>query len=1381
MTRVLEIEIVIVGIFSKLLIIRICAAVGRMRNPRASIKQTAVILLGLFLVIGAARTGYARQHFRFDRVVNTGSMLVPGPLLQDRDGFIWLGTQGAGLVKYDGYTLKRFPAGPGTFLDGNITALYEDRDGIIWFGTLGGLNSYSKDTDSFYAYPHNPEDAQSISHDAFNPSLQAILEDRAGRLWVGTQSGLNRYDKNRQRFQHFMHVPNNPDSLNSSNIFSVYEDRDGLLWVGTDKGLNRYDESKQTFTRFAHSEKNPESLSSGTVFAILEDRDGELWVGTSSGLNRFDRGRETFTRFVNDPDDPRSLPNNSIHSIFEDSAGLIWIGHSFQGSGLTVFDKHVNAFTRYTHDPRDPTTLSGDSVMGIHGSASGIIWLANLNGTLDKLDPESHKFEIYIHSPDDPYSISDNLVNVSVEDSEGTIWFSTNNGINRFNRETKHFTRYLSNPKEPQSIPGNFVCGPYEDSEKNLWVTSSDNYLSLFDKQKGAVAQTFKIVKFPLVVIEDQTDRRYLWITSWGNGLARFDKMTRTTRIFRHDPKDAQSISNNNLVDIYQAEDGIIWLPTMGGGLDLFDPRTGKKIKSYRHDADNPLSIGSDTVAHIFQDSTGVFWASTYGGGLNRFDKETESFERFTQKNGFPTNSVTHILEDDDRNLWIGSKIGYIRFNTRTRKTRVYTTADGLAGNEFQEAGIAKSRDGRFWLATITGANSFHPRDLKDNAFVPPVHLTSFRQGGVEIDAGMAPERINQINLDWRDNYFEFDFVALNYTNSGQNKYAYRLKGFEDDWNYVDTLRYGRYTNIPGGVYSLQLKGANNDGIWNEKGTAVALIVAAPPWKRWWAHCLYVGGVLLVLAVITFYIRRLRSEIADRRQAQQALQASEEKYRDLIEGAPDLRYRADREGNIVFISQSVYRLVGYTPEEALGLNMAETIYVDPKDREAFLALLRENGSVENFEVKCKRKDGSSWWASTNARFYKDAAGKVLGVEGVTRDVTELKLAQEKKEKLEERLKQAQKMESLGTLAGGIAHDFNNILSVIFGSSQLAKMHLNDPDKVSRHLGQINQGARKAADLVQQILTFSRKSQQAKLPLKIAPVTKEALKMLRSSIPATIEIREKIVSAATVIADPTKVHQVIVNLCTNAYHAMREDGGVLTVALDDVEIVHPDDVPSLNMVPGKYVRLAVRDSGHGMDEDVLAKIFEPYFTTKKQDEGTGLGLAVVLGIVQEHKGYTTVKSQLNEGTQFVVYLPITAKKGELTPSREKETLDVEGDETILVVDDEAEILTVTKVFLEQYGYRVVAFQDGVQALQAFEQDPDAFDLVITDMTMPKITGEKLAIRMMAIRPDLPVLLCTGYSHKISREEALRLGIRRYIEKPAVLKDLVLAVRKNLDGD
>ena len=832
-------------------------------------------------------------------------------------------------------------------------------------------------------------------------------------------------------------------------------------------------------------------------------------------------------------------------------------------------------------------------------------------------------------------------------------------------------------------------------------------------------------------------------------------------------------------MDIYQDDQGIIWLPTMGGGLDLFDPGTGKKIKSYRHDPNDPKSIGSDTVSHIFEDSKGIFWASTYGGGLNRFDKNKETFERFTMENGFPTNSVTNILEDDDQNLWIGSKIGYIRFNTVTEKTKVYTTDDGLAGNEFQEAGIGKSKDGTFWLATITGANSFHPKHLKDNPFVPPVYLTSFKRGGVDIDFKMAPEKVREVRCGWQNNFFEFEFVALNYTSAKHNRYAYRLEGFEDDWNYIGTMRYGRYTNIPGGTFTLHMKGSNNDGIWNEKGTLIKVIVESPPWQRWWAYCIYMGSMVLIAFIIFVYIKKLQIEVADRKQAQQALQESEEKYRDLIENSPDLRFRTDMEGKIVFISQSVHKLSGYSVEEAIGMNMTQEIFENPKERKRFLSLLQKDGLVDNFETQLTRKNGSTWWASTNAHYFKDRESNILGMEGVTRDVTELKQARQKKEKLEARLKQAQKMEAIGTLAGGIAHDFNNILSGIFGYSELAARHIDNPEKTKNYLENIVKGARKAADLVQQILTFSRKSKQDKFPLNIALVVKEALKLLRSSIPATIKIKENIVSNATVIADPTKIHQVVMNLCTNAYHAMQENGGILTLSLDETEDLTLNGINGAKKTKTKYLRLTIKDTGHGMDAKILNKIFEPYFTTKEQDKGTGLGLAVVLGIVEEHNGHIKVESKVDMGTQFQVYLPVTVRKADFIVHEKDEKIDIKGTETILMIDDEKDILSVTKVFFEQYGYHVITFTDGIQAFEAFNKKPDQFDLIITDMTMPKITGDKLATKILNIRPDIPIILCTGYSHKISKEEAKNLGIRQYIEKPIVLKDLIVSVRKTLD--
>ncbi|MBU0972949.1 MAG: response regulator [Proteobacteria bacterium] len=386
-----------------------------------------------------------------------------------------------------------------------------------------------------------------------------------------------------------------------------------------------------------------------------------------------------------------------------------------------------------------------------------------------------------------------------------------------------------------------------------------------------------------------------------------------------------------------------------------------------------------------------------------------------------------------------------------------------------------------------------------------------------------------------------------------------------------------------------------------------------------------------------------------------------------------------------------------------------------------------------------------------------------------------------KEKIRKQLLQSQKVESIGTLAGGIAHDFNNILTGIFGFSLMAKKHINEPEKAKRDIDRTIECAQKAADLVQQILTFSRKSDQKKHPIKLYLVVKDAIKLIRSSIPATIEIQEKITNKSRILADPTQMHQVIMNLCTNAYHAMQKTGGILTICLEEIHVESPDRSRELDILPGTYLKLEVIDTGIGMDSQILDKIFEPYFTTKAPGEGTGLGLAVVHGIVKEHKGYIKITSQPGQGTAIQVFFPVTREE---TVTQHTDTLDpppIQGTEGILLADDEDNILGLTQTFLEQQGYRVSSFSNGKTAFEAFEKNPHKFDLVITDMTMPGITGDKLAINILKIRPDLPIVLCTGYSENISHDQAMLLGIRKYVEKPTGLKELAIIIRTILDQE
>ena len=384
-------------------------------------------------------------------------------------------------------------------------------------------------------------------------------------------------------------------------------------------------------------------------------------------------------------------------------------------------------------------------------------------------------------------------------------------------------------------------------------------------------------------------------------------------------------------------------------------------------------------------------------------------------------------------------------------------------------------------------------------------------------------------------------------------------------------------------------------------------------------------------------------------------------------------------------------------------------------------------------------------------------------------------------KLQEQLVQARKMEGIGLLAGGIAHDFNNILSGILGYSELADMSIENPAKIKGHISHIKKGVVRAAELTQQILTFSRPTEHRKQLLQISIVVKEALKLLRSSIPTTIEIHENIFPDTIVKADPTQIHQVIMNLCTNAYHSMRVSGGKLTVELKEIEIFDQNTIPDLNILPGKYLKLSVSDTGPGMDRKIRQKVFEPYFTTKDVGKGTGLGLAVVYGIIEGHDGFVQVDSTLGKGSTFHVFLPIAEKQ--LTP--DNRTINtkhlVRGAERVMVVDDEQFILTSTMDLLQDYGYKVSTFLNGALAYEEFKKSPYQYDLIITDMTMPKMTGYELSEKVLTIRKDLPIFLCTGYSENVSKDKALALGIKKYISKPIDSHHLLLLIREVLDMD
>ncbi len=488
-------------------------------------------------------------------------------------------------------------------------------------------------------------------------------------------------------------------------------------------------------------------------------------------------------------------------------------------------------------------------------------------------------------------------------------------------------------------------------------------------------------------------------------------------------------------------------------------------------------------------------------------------------------------------------------------------------------------------------------------------------------------------------------------------------------------------------------------------------------------------------------------------------------------------WRLSSDAKILKVNKKVAETLGYTIEELESMSLKDIVpYLDDK---LWDEIWRDflNVKYQNFPSVHRAKNGKDIPVEISSSLL-EIDGQPCAVAFST-DISERKRAEEEKSALEKQLRQSQKLEALGTLAGGIAHDFNNILSAIIGYTELGMLELGKSSpSVSENLESVIYAGNRAKELVGQILTFSRRHEQNFSPVQIAPIVKEALKLLQVSLPENIELKSKIESQDRVMADPTQIHQVVINLCTNAFHAMEIGSGKLTVTLasvskGDLGFFKDDELPA-----GDYVILSVADNGKGINPENLDRVFDPYFSTKKQDKGSGLGLAVVHGIIQAHAGVISVESNPDKGTVFHVILPVTDKPYESEHDLKK--IMPRGNEHILLVDDNKIVVDVSQKILDKLGYQVTGVDSGEKALEVFNDDPTRFDVVLTDLSMPKMTGDKLAEKITKIRNEVPVILCTGYSDKMNEKQAKSLGIKKTLMKPLSMKVLAEAIREVLDN-
>jgi ligand-binding sensor domain-containing protein len=783
-------------------------------------------------------------------------------IFQDRDGFLWLGTHD-GLNKYDGYNFTIYnhePNDPSSLSSNIIHTIYQDRSGVLWIGTDRGLNRFNTHTGTFIRFLHDPGNPKSLD-DNF---VRVIYEDSQGMLWVSNNRGLDQLDRANNTFIHFRPEANNKKSLSHHMVNAMYEDRDGVLWIGTmGGGLNTFNRENGEFSHFLHDEADPNSLSNNHIGAICESNTGSLLIVTFDGcINTYDKDSNKIVRL--DIGLPKHLlwPPEEDLSIILDREGYLWIGT--YGKGIIKYNFNKNTYKRYQYDSFGKDKLSHNRINCIYRDRSNILWIGTEGGGLNKFIGEKEKFYHYRHEPGNPKSLSYNFVHPIYEDRHGTIWIGTGGkGLDKLDPDTGHFYNYRHISGNSNSLSHDYVRSIREDPQHGeiLWIATEGGGLNRFNTLKG----TFKAYRHdpedPNSLSHDRISSALvdkdgiLWLGT-DKGL---DKFHRDKEIFTHYLFRPDFFKNNKVFLVFEGRSGYLWLGTWGFGLFKFDKESGV-FTPYSNEPNNKNSLSHDIVSVIFEDSQERFWVGTYGGGLNKFDKKTGTFRHYTKREGLVNNVVYGILEDSSGSLWISTNKGLCSFNPETENFRSFDVKDGLQSNEFNSGSYCLARDGRMYFGGINGINVFYPEKIRDNPYVPPVVLTSFRIFDQERKLGDDITKDKEVILSYQQNFITFEFAALDFTRPEKNMYAFKLEGLDKKWNFTPSQRrFANYTDLDPGEYTFRVKGSNNDGIWNEIGAHLNIIITPPFWQTWWFRLLgllgFAGFSYFVIQMSKKYLR----------------------------------------------------------------------------------------------------------------------------------------------------------------------------------------------------------------------------------------------------------------------------------------------------------------------------------------------------------------------------------------------------------------------------------------------------------------------------------------------------------------------------------------------
>ena len=1187
-------------------------------------------------------------HYRSD-AANTNSLSHDSimAITGDQQGNIWVGTDGSGLNRFNPKT-KQFThyrydtAILGSVSHDRITAITEDQKGNLWVGTWGGgLNRFNSKTEQFSHYRFNSSNSNSLSHDY----VWAITEDQHGNLWIGTNGGgLNLFNPRSEKFSHFRYDETNHNSLSHDIIRAITIDRQGDLWLATyGGGLNRFNPEIGQFSRYLHSPANPNSLSHDSVWTIMEDQQSNLWVGTWGGLNRYNPKTKQFSHYRHDAVNPSSLSHDSVWAIMEDQQGNLWVGTD---KGLNSFNPKNELFTHYRHDKANSNSLSQDEVVAVTEDQQGNIWAGTWGGGLNYINPRTKQFTHYRFDSENSNSLSHDFVWAITEDQHGNLWIGTNGGgLNRFNPKTEQFTHY-------------------RHDAANLNSLSHDNVMAITEDQQGN-----------------------LWVGTDGGGLNQFNPEREQFVHYRYDAANSSSLSHDSVRDITEDHEGNIWIGT-GNGVTLLDKKTGHFKRYYEKDG-----LASNVIGNILQDNAGMIWISTING-LSRLNPGTQQFKNYDVGDGLQSNAfnIGAAIKANSGELFFGGNSGFNRFLPENikedfEKPKIVLT-DMLLLNQsvtINDNSVVAKDEVSSPLKPFTLDKAIHL--TSEITLTHLENLMSFEFSALHFTNPKKIQYAYQLE-GWNDKWIKTDYKnrRATYTNLPGGEYVLRVKAANPDgvWNEqgaslkITILPPPWKTGWAYSLYTLVLLGF----VWYFIRSQRQKVVIEKSMNRLLEHKVSVRtGELEMLGDIgkelnaslsmeTIFERLYMhiSKIVDTHVftlglINQSKQCIDFKYS--IEGGKRLPFHVDYLNDKLRLSvwcvlnkkevvtqreEDEKNYIDTISEAQVGESMESVVYLP--------MMTRANGVIGCVSLQSPKQNAYTKEQlniiRTLASYTAIAIDNASGYGLLTKAHNDLSVSHAELKNTQTQLVQAEKMAGLGTLTAGVAHEINNPTNFTHAAVYMMKDEISeiktfliklaggdkaDPEIVKSFDQKFaklidlthtaTEGTKRVKMIVDDLRTFTRLDEAERQQVHVAELIQSTVHLVRTQYDA-IELKIQLNFNPLIRCFPSKLNQVLMNLMINACQAVESRKQQQPDLKGQVVITSEQE--------NDQIKINVADNGCGMKEATKNKIFEPFFTTKEVGKGTGLGMAISFGIIEEHGGTIQVESTLGEGSVITLSLP-----------------------------------------------------------------------------------------------------------------------------------------------